>query len=216
MGPVSCVTNKEVVMKLKNIAIVLLIGLVTLSSPIALAQKGSGGKGGKGGDIAGMPRGRWWNNAEITKQINLTETQKEEIQKIMIDHQKVILDFNNEASKFTLDFDQAMEATNFNAGTAENLLEKIQDYRAKSQLERGKMFIKFREVLSQDQYLKLKSIKGKRGGKRGDKGGQKGHKRGGQSGKPGPSMERGQRQGQGPGKQQGTCPYGSENCWWKQ
>ena len=58
MGPVSCVTNKEVVMKLKNIAIVLLIGLVTLSSPIALAQKGGGGKGGKGGSGGGSKGGK--------------------------------------------------------------------------------------------------------------------------------------------------------------
>jgi Spy/CpxP family protein refolding chaperone len=159
-------------MKFKTITIVMLVGLLALWVPNVMAQGGGkGGGGSKGGGITGMPRGRWWNNTEITKQINLNDAQSKKIQAIMVEHQKEVMDLKNEASKLELDLDLIMEASSFNADKAESLLEKIQEYRAKSMLARGKMLIQFRKVLSQDQYIKLKSLRTRGGRGQGGKGG---------------------------------------------
>lgn len=149
-------------MKNKIKILIVLIGLVLL--PISQAAS----MGPEKAEKPGIPGGRWWDNSEIAAQLNLTQAQKAKIEETMIKHQKEIMDMRNEAAKLELDFDSVMESSEFNAGKANELLEKIEGYHSKAKLIRGKMLIEFRSILTKDQYLKLKSIRKMRKGPGGE------------------------------------------------
>jgi len=150
-------------MKSKIIIVTLLVISLGISN-FAYARKG--GRGGAGG----MPHGKWWNRPEVAEKLTLTNSQTEKLQTIMITHQKKLLDLRNEISKLELDLDTIMNASKFDAGAAKGILSKIDKYRSEAMAERSIMLVEFREVLSKDQYQKLKEIKGRRGGRKGKRG----------------------------------------------
>ncbi len=220
-------------MKTKGLIVALLVA-VTLVWTVPVGAKGKGGKGN------GFPRGPWWKHSEIVKKINLTDEQYDQIQAAMVKSRKVIMDLENNADKLDLDLEIVMDAKTFDADKALDLIEKIEGYRAKAMLQKAKMLVEFRKVLSEDQYKQLKTLRGKGKGKRG--GGKNGKGKRGSNGQKGGMMGRGggihgmQGEGQGPGKKKG-CPYmknthssmgpegsgppeleiveESDNTWWK-
>lgn len=145
----------------KTITVLIIVAAVTFSAPLVMARSG-GGRGRGTDNITGIPRGRWWNNSQIVEQIKLTDEQREKIQNTIIKYQKKVLDAKNEASKLELEFDPVMEADKFNTEKAKDLLREIQKYRLETMLIRGEMLIEFRDILSKEQYMKLKSIRGSR------------------------------------------------------
>ena len=186
-------------MKTKGLIVALLVA-VTLVWTIPVGAKGKGD-----GNKNGFPRGPWWKQSEIVKKINLTDEQYDQIQTAMVKSRKVIMDLENNADKLDLDLEVVMDAKTFDADKALGLIVKIEDYRAKAMLEKAKMLVEFRKALSEDQYKKLKTLRGK--GKEKDKrGGKNGKGKKGPNGKQGGMMGRGGMQG-GPGMKNRDCPY---------
>ncbi len=142
--------------------IVFVIGMADL----AMAR---GGRGGKGGSGLGMPRHQWWHNEKIVNELDLSKEQVNKINTISQDNRRKLIKLRSEIQLVTLDLEAVMESKEFDMDKAKSLVDKIDKIR--SQMGRQKMhgLLEIRNVLDQDQYLKLK-LKGKQRGRSGSRG----------------------------------------------
>jgi Spy/CpxP family protein refolding chaperone len=153
--------------------IVAMVAVLLIVPALAYAQ-GPGGKGGGKGEM-GMPRGAWWQRQEVAKELGLSNKQKEKIEELTLAHRKDMIKLRAELELKEVDLDPLLAASTLDDKKIMALMGEIETIRSRISRSRIEMLYGIRKVLSRDQYLKLKQLKGTRQGKerRGSAGGLK-------------------------------------------
>ena len=103
--------------------------------------------------------GKWWEIPRISEQLGLTHEQAERINEIWTDHRKQIIDTRGELEKTYLDLENLLGKTTVDTEQAYQLAERLGQLHAKQAEQRLKMTIDTRQVLSVEQFEKLKGMR---------------------------------------------------------
>jgi len=152
---------------MKKRMLVAMLIVVAVAVPALVRAMPQGGKEGGGG--MQMPRGAWWQRAEIAKKVGLTDEQKDKIQKLATARRKGMIKLRAELELLEVDLDPLLEAEKLDEGAINKLVNQMEAVRAKIGKNRIDMLIQIRKVLTRDQYLKLKQIRGPGGRDRGQR-----------------------------------------------
>jgi Spy/CpxP family protein refolding chaperone len=112
--------------------------------------------------------GKWWQNSDIAKKLQLTDGQINQLDQIFYDHKVKLIDYGAEMEKQDLKLQTLLDADVPNEGQVEGQVDQVLAARGKLEREYTIMNLDLRKVLSLDQWRQLRSIRGQ-GGAFGDK-----------------------------------------------
>ena len=96
------------------------------------------------------PPGKWWNNPEVAKQLNITESQKKAIQSLFNENKGQFKNLIQETRKIESDLKDAM-GKNFDQSRALSLIDKLAENRSKMIKDRFAMEVKVLGILTPEQ-----------------------------------------------------------------
>src|SRR5256885_11807920 len=104
--------------------------------------------------------GKWWQNAEIAKKLQLNDGQISQLDQIFYEHKVKLIDYGAEMEKQDLKLQTLLDADVPNDGQVEAQVDQV--LAARGKLERGftLMNLDLRKVLSLDQWRLLEYVRG--------------------------------------------------------
>jgi Spy/CpxP family protein refolding chaperone len=103
--------------------------------------------------------GKWWEIPRISEKLGLTHEQTERINQVWTEHRKQLIDTRGEIEKVYLDLENLLGKTTVETQQAYQLAERLGQLHAKQAEQRLKMTIDTRQVLSVEQFEKLKGMR---------------------------------------------------------
>ena len=150
--------------------------LALLFLPLSMAAQGRPGPSSTTVTTAG-PRatfvyrgelGKWWQNSDIAKKLQLSDGQIGQLDQTFYDHKMKLIDYGAEMEKQDLKLQALLDADVPNEGQVEAQVDQVLAARGKLEREFTLMNLDLRKGLSLDQWRQLKSIRGQ-GGALGDR-----------------------------------------------
>ncbi len=108
--------------------------------------------------------GKWWQNADIVKKLQLTDAQVSQLDQIFVDHRLRLIDYGADMEKQDLKLQTLLDADVPNEAQINSQVDQLLDARGKLEREFTSMNLDLRKVLSLPQWRQLKSIRGDAGG----------------------------------------------------
>ena len=141
--------------------------LALLLSPLCMQAQGrptSGATtvatGGARGFVYHRELGKWWQNSEIAKKLQLSDDQIGQLDQTFYDHKVKLIDYSAEMEKQDLKLQTLLDADVPNEGQVEAQVDQVLAARGKLEREFTLMNLDLRKVLALDQWRQLKSIRG--------------------------------------------------------
>jgi len=106
----------------------------------------------------GMPPGKWWKNAEIVQQLQLSDEQLQRLEKIFQDHRLRLIDLHASLEKEEAMLEPLTEADNPDESQVDSQIDKVAMARAELEKANTRMLLDLRKALTADQWKKLQSI----------------------------------------------------------
>jgi Spy/CpxP family protein refolding chaperone len=104
--------------------------------------------------------GKWWQNSDIVKQLQITDAQVSQLDQIFLDHRKRLIDNGAEMEKQDLKLQTLLDDDVPNEAQINAQVDQVLDARGKLEREYTTMNLDLRKVLSLAQWRQLKSIRG--------------------------------------------------------
>lgn len=106
----------------------------------------------------GMARGRWWNNPRIADQIGLTDDQKKKMDDIFQQSRLQLIDLNAAVQKQEAIMQPLIEADQPDESKILAQIDAIAQARAQLEKANARMLFGIRQVLTPDQWKKLRTL----------------------------------------------------------
>ena len=104
--------------------------------------------------------GKWWQNSDIAKKLQLNDGQIAQLDQTFYDHKVKLIDYGADMEKQDLKLQTLLDADVPNEGQVEAQVNQVLEARGKLEREFTMMNLDLRKVLSLDQWRQLKSIQG--------------------------------------------------------
>jgi Spy/CpxP family protein refolding chaperone len=135
-------------------------------------QPGGGPEQGMMGPGHGMmmpgPAGKWWNDPELAKQINLTADQKKKMDEVFQQNRLRMIDLHATLEREEATLDPLMEAANPDDAKVLPQIDRVAQARAELEKTNARLLLGLRHVLTPEQWKTLDA--GRHGGGRGPEG----------------------------------------------
>ena len=152
---------------LKTLRLVLALAGVLMAGGWACAQ-GPGGPGMEPGFVQNRPpiersfgfaHGRFWNNPNIAKQLNLTDDQRKAMDGILQDHRMKLIDLQANLQKAELEMAPLMKADTPDRAAIEAQTDKVVSARAELEKANALFLLDIRMQLKPDQWKQLQTMR---------------------------------------------------------
>ncbi len=110
--------------------------------------------------------GKWWQDSEVAKKLQLSDSQLGQLDQIFYDHRLKLIDYQAEMEKEDLKLQSLLDADVPNEGQVGSEVDQVLAARGKLEREFTTMNLDLRKVLSVEQWRQLKTIRGERGSNR--------------------------------------------------
>jgi Spy/CpxP family protein refolding chaperone len=153
----------------------LMAALLCLLAPgFAFAQSFDGPEPGPGGPdpaqgpgMAGPPmehafhaeHGRWWDNAQMAQQMNITDQQKKQMDDIFLQHRLKLIDLHASLDKQETLLQPMIEADQPDEAKILSQIDAVAQARAELEKANARMLFDIRKTLTPDQWQKLKTMR---------------------------------------------------------
>ncbi len=107
--------------------------------------------------------GKWWQNSDIAKKLQLSDGQIGQLDQTFYDHKLKLIDYGAEMEKQDLKLQTLLDADVPNEGQVEAQVDQVLAARGKLEREYTLMNLDLRKVLSLDQWRQLKVVRGQAG-----------------------------------------------------
>jgi periplasmic protein CpxP/Spy len=107
----------------------------------------------------GMARGRWWNNPRIAEQVGLTDDQKKKMDDIFQQARLHLIDLNAAVQKQEAIMRPLIEADQPDESKILSQIDAIAQARAELEKANARMLFGIRQVLTPDQWKKLRALR---------------------------------------------------------
>lgn len=113
--------------------------------------------------------GKWWQNSDIAKKLQLSDGQIAQLDQTFYDHKLKLIDYGADMEKQDLKLQALLDADVPNEGQVEAQVDQVLAARGKLEREFTFMNLDLRKVLSLDQWRQLKVVRGQTGAALGDR-----------------------------------------------
>ena len=140
---------------LKNKVLAGMVLLILVMTPTMVMAKGMHGEKGMHAR-SDLPMGKWWENPEIAKKLNLTDAEKAKLNEAFDkSHRKLIkLKSNVEADRFELG--SLLDKKTLDEAAVMQQFTKLEKARTELAGERFSFLVEVRKILGQERYQTLK------------------------------------------------------------
>ena len=161
-------------MKNRPTSLCLVVGLLVLAGAAAAQPmgdpveppmgdpmgQGMGAPMGQGmGTPMGVPMGRWWADwPKVAQQLGLSAEQTQKLEAITLTQATAMVDLKASVEKAEINLRAAADAQPFDAKRVRDAFGVMQQARTKLEAQRFEMLLKTREVLTADQWQKLREL----------------------------------------------------------
>ena len=132
--------------------------------PMERAFEGRGGMGREG-------MGRWWDNPQVAKDLNLAPDQKQKMDDIFQQGRLKLIDLHAALQKEEATLDPLINADSPDETKILAQIDKVAQARAELEKSNARMLLSIRQALTADQWTKLKAARAQRMATRGQHGG---------------------------------------------
>jgi Spy/CpxP family protein refolding chaperone len=105
-----------------------------------------------------VPPGRWWEREMVAKELALTQEQKVKLEAVTLEHAKRMIDLKASVDKAELDLRAAADVDPFNPRQVRESFSSFQQARSRLESERFEMLLKVREIVTVEQWRKLRDL----------------------------------------------------------
>jgi Spy/CpxP family protein refolding chaperone len=106
--------------------------------------------------------GKWWQDSDVAKKLQLSDSQLGQLDQIFYDHRMKLIDYQAEMEKEDLKLQSLLDADVPNEGQVGSEVDQVLVARGKLEREFTTMNLDLRKVLSVEQWRQLKTIRGER------------------------------------------------------
>jgi Spy/CpxP family protein refolding chaperone len=143
-----------------NFFTVISVCLLSLNLKAQVSQAPPPGMPKKGTFFYHRELGKWWQNSEMVKKLQLNDGQISQLDQIFYDHKVKLIDYGADMEKQDLKLQTLLDADVPNEGQVEAQVDQVLAARGKLEREYTMMNLDLRKVLSLDQWRQLKSARG--------------------------------------------------------
>ncbi len=105
----------------------------------------------------GVPHGKWWRMPQPAERLNLTEEDKEKLDRLFLEHRRRMIDLRSEMQKERLELEHLLDSTPFDSAASMARFMKLQAAQKDIAVERFKFLLGVREILGLDRFQQLKA-----------------------------------------------------------
>jgi len=106
--------------------------------------------------------GRWWNNPTVADRLKLSDDQRKNMDQILLDHRKDLVDKRAAVEKAELDLDPLVSADQPNESQILSQIDEVAQARADLEKANARFLLAIRSKLSADQWKALKAWRAER------------------------------------------------------
>jgi periplasmic protein CpxP/Spy len=106
--------------------------------------------------------GSWWKNSELAQKLNLTDQQKQQLEKTFLDYRLKLVDLHADVEREELKLQPLMDADQLNEAQISSQLDTLLAARMKLEKTNAMMYVSMRKVLTAEQWKQLRSMRGER------------------------------------------------------
>jgi len=153
-------------MKTSSLLMFILLSTIWPQAQVTQAPTVStrAGAAPKAGIIYRRELGKWWQNSDVAKKLQLSGGQTTQLDQIFYDHRLKLIDYGADMEKEDLKLQTLLDADVPNEGQIDTQVDQVLSARGKLEREFTMMNLDLRKVLSLEQWRQLKSLRGDRGG----------------------------------------------------
>src|SRR6185369_16924870 len=140
-----------------------LLGSVSLAAQNQTATKVVSTPGSRVTMVYRGELGKWWQNSDIAKKLQLSDGQIGQLDQTFYDHKLKLIDYGADMEKQDLKLQTLLDADVPNEGQVEAQVDQVLAARGKLEREFTFMNLDLRKVLSLDQWRQLKTVRGQTG-----------------------------------------------------
>jgi len=118
----------------------------------------------KAGIVYHREMGKWWQNSDVAKKLQLTGPQVSQLDQVFYDHKVKLIDYGAEMEKQDLKLQTLLDADVPNEAQIDSQVDQVLSARGKLEREYTMMNLDLRKVLSLEQWRQLKSLRGEQFG----------------------------------------------------
>src|SRR5262249_43673792 len=104
--------------------------------------------------------GKWWQNSDIAKKLQLTDSQVNQLDETFLQHRLKLIDYGADMEKQDLKLQTLLDADVPNEGQVDAQVSQVLAARGKLEREFTMMNLDLRKVLSVEQWRQLKTVQG--------------------------------------------------------
>ena len=106
----------------------------------------------------GMPEGKWWKNTRVVRELGLTGSQGDQIEKVFLRVRPTLIDLRADLEKKRLLQESVMEQPNVDTREAARRIDDVEQARSKLAKTRATMFLEIRQILTPEQRKKARDF----------------------------------------------------------
>ncbi len=107
--------------------------------------------------------GRWWNNPRVIERLKLTDDQRKQFDKILLDHRENLVDLHANLQKAELSLEPLVKDDNPNEGAILAQIDKVAQARAELEKANARYLLALRSKLTPDQWKQVQEFRQNRG-----------------------------------------------------
>ena len=119
-----------------------------------------------GGAVSGqelrLPQGRWWENPRLVRQLGLTGEQRERIRSLVYEHAQRMIDLNAEVRHAGLELERRVSDDLEDLEAVREAFARFQQARRALERERFELLLAVRQVLTREQWDRLRRMRAER------------------------------------------------------
>lgn len=126
----------------------LIFGILLLASGSLWALPGGG-----------PPDGKWWKRPRISREVGLSPEQVDRLEKIFLRTRPTLIDLRADLEKKQTVLQSLLENPRVDSEEASRRIDEVEKARAQLAKKRAMMLLEFRQVLTPDQWQKLRDLR---------------------------------------------------------
>ena len=103
-----------------------------------------------------MMPGKWWYNPQVSKDLNLSEDEKERLEQGFRESHRNLIDLKSRVERERFELDNLLEDGNMNDAAVKNQFKKLEKERAKLSEERFNFIMRIRSIVGKERFQKMK------------------------------------------------------------
>jgi Spy/CpxP family protein refolding chaperone len=103
-----------------------------------------------------MIPGKWWYNPRISKDLNLSDEEKDLLEQNFRESRRNLIDIKSRVEREQFELDNLLEDEKMNEKAVKKQFQKLESERAKLSEERFNFIVKIRNIVGKDRFQKMK------------------------------------------------------------